>query len=66
MQQHITNLILEMIGEDKKWGFKEGDEKLDAVFFKYEISYNEALHDLRQQVPDLVTKIMNLMEYGKK
>ena len=56
MQQHITNLILEMIGEN------EENWTLDSQT----AGYNHALNTLRQQVPDLVTKIMNLMEYGKK
>ena len=58
MQQHITNLILEMIGEDEDRCPPAYRDVMDAC--NYERQY------LRQQVPDLVTKIMNLMEYGKK
>lgn len=58
MQQHITNLILELL-QDKT------DEESNFLTNEAVITNNH-LHDLRQQVPDLVTKIMNLMEYGKK
>lgn len=53
MQQHITNLILEMIRDTEAQDF-------------WNMNKEEAFHDIRKQVPDLVTKIMNLMEYGKK
>ena len=57
MQQHITNLILEMIGED--------EENCPPVYRDIRDACNSVRHDLRQQVPDLVTKIINLMEYKK-
>lgn len=47
-----------MIGED--------EENCPPVYRDIRDACNSVRHDLRKQVPDLVTKIINLMEYGKK
>lgn len=51
LKQHLTHLILEMIGED--------------IFMPHIEEYNQALQDLREKVPELVEKINNLIEYDK-
>lgn len=57
MKQQITNIILEMIGEDKTFPELESDA--------YDEGYAKALQDLREKVPELVEKINNLIEYDK-
>jgi len=57
MKQHITHLILEMIGEDK--------DPYDQPFDCHEAGHNEALQSIREKVPELVEKINNLIEYDK-
>jgi hypothetical protein len=61
LKQHLTHLILEMIGEDALF-----DNILaSSEASNYRKGYNEALQDIREKVPELVEKINNLIEYDK-
>jgi len=69
LKQHLTHLILEMIGEDK---IKQQQRVSNTPFatqadMQWYIIHgeNQALQDLREKVPELVEKINNLIEYDK-
>jgi len=55
LKQHITHLILEMIGEDKMIRPLTTHEQT----WYHTQGYNQALQDLREKVPELVEKINN-------
>ena len=61
MKQHLTHLILEMIGEDSI-GTKLSDRHWNE---QERYRHNDTLENLREKVPELVDKINNLIEYDK-
>lgn len=62
LKQHLTHLILEMIGEDRL-GI---DPTVNIGLTNNDLfHYNQALQDIREKVPELVEKINNLIEYDK-
>jgi hypothetical protein len=58
LKQQITNIILEMIVEDRQ-RFKKGTflEHRD----EYNKAYNQALQDIREKAPELTDTIVNMI-----
>jgi len=55
LKQHLTHLILEMIGEDK--------DPYDQPFDCHEAGHNEALQSIREKVPELVEKVIEHIKW---